>query len=225
MSAARLGGHSEQALVDSRRAVAHTPARLTDAQAVALAFGGTAALHFLRDKGQLQPGERVLINGASGAVGCAAVQIARHLGAHVTAVCSAANAELVRSLGAEAVIDHQTEDFATSGAQYDLILDTVGTCTRQRCQPALAEGGRLLLVVATLGQTLGAAISPTRGGRIVRAGVAPERAEALQQLAAWAEEGVYRPHISATYPLDDIVEAYRRVDSGRKQGSVVVTME
>src|SRR6185369_5441353 len=111
--------------------------------------------NFLRDKGGIKPGDSVLIVGASGGVGTAAVQIAKHFGADVTGVCSTANLELVRSIGADRVIDYTGEDFAKSGQTYDIILDTTGTTSSSRCENALKPGGRLLLVLGSFAQSLG----------------------------------------------------------------------
>ena len=147
---ARMGSHAEYVAV-STNSVAAMPRNLTFEDATALVFGGMTSLIFLRDKAKIQPGERVLINGASGAVGTAAVQLAKHFGAVVTGVCSASNAELVRSLGAARVIDYAQQDFTQSGETYDIIVDAVGNCTFARCERALSPGGRLLLVVSSLG--------------------------------------------------------------------------
>ena len=191
-------------------------------EAAALSFGGTTALSFLRSKGNIKPGERVLVIGASGAVGSAAVQLARHFGAHVTGVCSTGNAGLVRSIGAHEVIDYTQEDFARSGGTWDIILDTTGTASYAKCGKSLNAGGRLLLVLASFAQTLGFGRAPKSSGRKVIAGIAAERLEDLQFLARLAEEGQFRPVIDGVFSLDGIVDAHRRVDSGRKRGSVVV---
>jgi NADPH:quinone reductase-like Zn-dependent oxidoreductase len=167
--AARLGCHAEYVTV-SEDNVAPKPDNLTFDESAALLFGGLTSLFYLRDKARIQPGERVLINGASGAVGTAAVQLARHFGARVTGVCSAANAPLVKSLGAEHVVDYSREDFAQAREAYDIILDAVGNCTFARCKLALAANGRLLLVVSSLGQMVRAQVWPSREGRRVLAG-------------------------------------------------------
>jgi len=125
------------------------PRNLTFEHAAAIVFGGMTSLFYLRDLARIQPGERVLINGASGAVGTAAVQLARHFGATVTGVCSGANAEFVRSLGAGRVIDYARDDFTQTGETYDIIFDAVGNCTFSRCERALSPGGRLLLQALT----------------------------------------------------------------------------
>jgi NADPH:quinone reductase-like Zn-dependent oxidoreductase len=219
----RMGSHAEY-VVASESSVAPIPSNLTFEDAAALVFGGMTSLFYLRDKAKIQPGERALINGASGAVGTAAVQLAKHFGAAVTGVCSAANGELVRSLGAEHVIDYAREDFTQTGQTYDVILDAVGTCTFERCKHALAPGGRLLLVVASLGQMLGAMLRPSRAGRQVLTGVGATRAEDLLFLATLAESGALKPVIDRTYPLARIVDAHAYVDTGRKRGNVVVTL-
>lgn len=226
--AARFGGcHAEYAAMPED-AVAPMPKNLGFPEAAALTFGGLTAVTFLRDKARIRPGERVLVNGASGAVGTAAVQIAKHFGAHVTGVCSAANADLVRSLGANQVIDYAAEDFAarlSESSRYDIILDAVGNCSFVRCKPVLVPGGRLLLVVGSLGQMIGATIWPSRAGRQVRSGMASVRVADMLLLASLAERGAFKPVIDRTYPLERIVDAHAYVDTGRKRGNVVITVD
>ena len=218
----RMGSHAEYSAA-SETSIAPIPPTLTFEQAAALVFGGMTSLFYLRDLARIQQGERVLINGASGAVGTAAVQLARHFGATVTGVCSAPNEALVRSLGAGRVIDYTRQDFTQTGETYDVILDAIGNCSFVRCQRALAPGGRLLLVVAGLGQMIGAMLRPSRGGRKVLTGVSVTRTEDLSFLAALAESGSFKPVIDRTYPLAHIVDAHRHVDTGRKRGNVVIT--
>jgi NADPH:quinone reductase-like Zn-dependent oxidoreductase len=224
MLGATLGGHAEYVAVPDGGAIATIPHGVSFEHGAALAFGGTTALFYLRDKAKLRAGERVLVNGASGAVGSAAVQLAKHFGARVTAVCSGANADLVTALGAERVIDHTQQDFTTLGERFDIVMDTVGNCSFSRCASVLADGGRLLLVVAGLGQTLGALLRPVRSGRRVLCGVAPERAEDLLLLANLAQAGQYKPVIDSTFPFDRIGEAHTRVDTQRKRGNVIVSL-
>ncbi len=221
---AHMGSHAEYVVVSESGSVASIPRSLTFEEVTTLVFGGMTSLFYLRDKAKIQPGERALINGASGAVGTAAVQLARHFGARVTGVCSAGNGELVRSLGAERVIDYTKQDFVQTGETYDIILDTVGNCTFTRCERALSPGGRLLLVVASLGQILGSTLRPSRAGRQVLTGVSVTRTEDLRFLGSLAESGALTPVIDRTYPLERIADAHAHVDTGRKRGSVVLTL-
>jgi NADPH:quinone reductase-like Zn-dependent oxidoreductase len=221
--AVRLGCHAEYVAVPEDNA-APMPRNWTFEDAAPLTFGGLTSLFYLRDKAQIQPGERVLINGASGAVGSAAVQLAKHFGAAVTGVCSAANAPLVRSLGADRVIDYTREDFSQTRETYDIVLDAVGNCTFARCKPVLAPGGRLLLVVASLGQLIGALMWSSRAGRKVLSGVNPVRPADLLFLRSLAESGAFRPVIDRTYEFARIVDAYRHVDTGHKKGNVVIVL-
>jgi NADPH:quinone reductase-like Zn-dependent oxidoreductase len=222
--AAGIGGcHAEYAAV-REDAVAAMPDNLSFGEAAALTFGGLTAL-LLRDKARLQPGERVLVNGASGAVGSAAVQLVKHFQATVTGVCSSANAPLVRSLGADRVIDYTTEDFTRMSESFDIVFDAVGNCSFDRCKPVLRPGGRLLLVVASLGQMVGALLWPSRAGRKVLAGVASVRTGDLLFLRALAESGAFKPVIDRTYPFARIAEAHEYVDTGRKKGNVVIALD
>jgi NADPH:quinone reductase-like Zn-dependent oxidoreductase len=196
---------------------------LSYGEAAALSFGGTTALDFLR-RAKLQRGESVLINGASGAVGAAAVQLARHFGAHVTAVCGTANMAWVRALGASQVIDYTQEDFTQNGQTYHVIMDTVGTAPFSRCQASLRDGGRLLLVLAGLADMLHAPWASLTSGKKVIAGPVSVRAEDLPLLAELATTGAFKAVIDRRYRFEQMVEAHRYVDSGRKKGNVVVML-
>ena len=220
-SDAAMGCYAEYRCMSQDGAVALKPPNLTYAEAAALSFGGTTALDFLR-RGKLQSGERVLINGASGGVGSAAVQLAKHFGAHVTGVCSIANMEWVKSLGANHVIDYTQEDFTQNGETYDVIVDTVGTARFLRSKDSLKEGGRLLMVLAELPDMLQIPwVSMTSSKKII-AGPATVRAEDLRFLAELAEAGKFKPVIDRRYPFDQIATAHRYVDTGRKKGNVVI---
>jgi NADPH:quinone reductase-like Zn-dependent oxidoreductase len=216
-----LGSHAQYRTMPEDGRIVLKPAALTFAEAAALCFGGATALHFLRDVAGVRRGERALIIGASGAVGSAAVQLAKHFGADVTGVCSTANLDLVRSIGADHVIDYTKEDFTRNGQTYDVILDTVGHASFSTCKHSMKENGRLLLIVATLAQMLAAA-GHKPGNRKVFAGPAKETVEHLLFLKQLADAGHFRPVIDQSYPLERIVEAHARVDSGRKRGSVVI---
>lgn len=216
--------HAELRCVPETGAIAALPQGFSFEEAAAISFGGTTALYFLRDVAKLQPGERVLINGASGAVGSAALQLARYSGAHVTGVSSAANAELVRSLGASEVIDYRTTDFAASGERYDVILDTVGTAPFSRSRAVLKPQGRLLIIAAGLGELLKSPVQSRTNGLKVAGGTAPDRAEDIAELKRLCDAGAYRPVIDSVLPFARIAEAHARVDTGHKAGSVVVTL-
>jgi NADPH:quinone reductase-like Zn-dependent oxidoreductase len=219
----RLGGHAEYISMPEQGAIVPMPSSMAFDEAAALAFGGTTALYFMRDRAQIKAGDRVLIHGASGAVGIAAAQLARHAGCHVTAVCSAANGALMQSLGANEVIDYRAQDFKASGEQWDVILDTVGTLNYAACARSMSANGRLLLIAAGLREMLPSR-QARRDGKTVITGGAPERREDLAHLVEFAASGRYRSIIDSRFPLDDIVRAHARVDSARKVGSVVVTV-
>ncbi|MEA5421943.1 NAD(P)-dependent alcohol dehydrogenase [Synechococcus sp. CCY9202] len=219
-----LGCHAEYRCLPEDGAVAAKPSTLSFEEAAALCFGGTTALDFLR-RAKLQPGERVLINGASGSVGTAAVQLARHIGAEVTGVCSTANLDLVRSLGATHVIDYTQQDFTQNGNRYDVIMDAVGTAPFKRCRRSLKPGGRLLLLVADLPAMLLSGWQSLISGRRVIAGPATVRPEDVATLADLAETGAYRPVMDRCYPFEQMVAAHRYVDTGRKRGNVVVRLD
>jgi NADPH:quinone reductase-like Zn-dependent oxidoreductase len=182
------------------------PANLTFAEAAALPYGGLIASHFVR-RLDIRKGQRVLIYGASGAIGTSAVQLARHLGAEVTGVCSTANLELVRSLGAMNVIDYTTEDFTRRGERYDVIFDAVG---KRKSANAMANSA--------------AALAPGGKQMSVDDGLPRLRKSDLLFLKQLAESGELRPVIDRSYRLDDIVEAHRYVDKGHKKGNVIVTV-
>ena len=216
-----FGGHAEYACVPVSKAIAPKPAGITWDEAVALVFGGHTALAYLAHV-EIVPGTEVLVNGASGAVGSAVVQLAKHRGARVTAVCSAGNADLVRSLGADRVIDYTAQDFATTGETYDVIVECVGNAPFERVGRSIRPGGALLMVVAGLKGLVSAKRHSRRSGKLVTAQGAPVSGEDLAGLARLAESGAFRPVIDRTYDLDDIVEAHRYVDTGRKRGNVVL---
>lgn len=221
MLGGRFGGHAEYAVVPEDGAIARKPATLGFEDAVTLVFGGVTARAFLGQV-DLRPGARVLVNGASGAVGTAAVQLAHDAGAHVTAVCRGANAELVTSLGADRVIDYQAADFTAESARYDLIVDCVGNAPFRAVRHVLAPGGALLLVITSLGAMVTASWHTRRTGHRVVATPGPYRADDLARLAELADAGRYRPVRTATFDLAQVADAHRLVDAGHKRGNVVV---
>jgi NADPH:quinone reductase-like Zn-dependent oxidoreductase len=222
-SGAGMGCHAEFKCMPEDGAVAVKPANLTFDAAAALSFGGTTALDFFR-RGHLQRREKVLVNGASGGVGTAAVQLARHFGAEVTGVCRAANADMVRSLGAHHVIDYTREDFTKNGKTYDVIVDTAGTAPFSRSSGSLAKNGRLLLVLGGLVDMMQIPWVSMTGSKKIIAGPAAERPADLLALAKLAEAGKFKPVIDRRYRFEDIAEAHRYVDTGHKKGNVVITL-
>ncbi len=222
-SDALMGCHAEYKCMPQDGAIALKPASLTYEEAAALSFGGTTALDFFK-RAKLQSGERVLVNGASGAVGTAAVQLAKHFGADVTGVCSTANMDLVTSLGASHVIDYTHDDFTQNGETYDVIVDTVGNIPFSRSKASLKEGGRLLMVLADLPAMLQIPWVSMTNSRKLIAGPVAARAEDLRFLAGLAEAGEFKSVIDRRYPFEQIADAHRYVDTGRKRGNVVITV-
>ena len=202
------------------------PAQLTFEQAAAVPVSAMTALRALRDVGQVQPGQQVLINGASGGVGTFAVQIAKSLGAAVTGVCSSRNGELVRSIGADHVVDYTQEDFTQSGRRYDLILDNVGNRSFADCGRALTPQGRLLPNTghAGLGYVVKAFIRSLFMRRQGRPFVSIPNNEDLVVLKELIEAGKVTPVIDRTYPLRETSEAFRYLDKGHARGKVVITV-
>lgn len=219
-----FGCHAEFRALSAARQVVRKPENLSFAEAAALAFGGVTALYFLR-RGRVGRGDRVLIVGASGDVGSAAVQIARHFGAEVTGVCSTANLDLVASIGADHAIDYTRQDFTRGAERYDVVFDTVGARSVAESRLALKKGGRLLLAAGSiLDEMVRAPLSRLVGSAKVIACTAEEDPEHLRFLAGLAEAGAFRPVIDRTYPLERIAEAHAYVGTGRKRGSVVITV-
>lgn len=222
---ARMGAHAELVCVHEDSAIVKLPQNLTFEQAVSIPFGGLAALCYLRDLAKLRRGQRVLVSGASGSIGVAAVQLARHMGADVTAVCSTRNLELVRSLGAATVIDRTQEDFTARSARFDVVLDTVGATSFSKCKHLLNPGGQFLAVLMGLTEFWQMLWTSYSGTKRVRGTIVSGTKTDLQYLIDLSSAGHLRPVIDARFPFEQIVEAHRRVDSGHKVGSVVVTLD
>ena len=214
MTGMSMGAHAEYVAVKATR-LARTPLGVRHEDAAGLLFGGTTAWYFLHDKADVGPGVSVLVNGASGAVGTNAVQLAHQLGATVTAVTSSANLELVRELGAHDVIDHTVQDVADTTERFDVVLDAVGNLSIASGRRLLTERGKLLLAVAGLGDMIRA-----RGD--VAAGTAPERVADIDQLLEMVADERLTVVLDEVLGLDEIVQAYRRVDSGHKVGNLVL---
>jgi NADPH:quinone reductase-like Zn-dependent oxidoreductase len=221
---ARFGAHAELVRLTETAAIAPKPEGLSWEEAAATPFGAMTALYFLRDIARVREGQRLLVVGASGSVGLAAVQLARHLGAEVHGVCGARNTDLIRSLGASRVYDYATEDFAASDSRYDAVLDTLGVTTYAKCRRVLSPGGVFLPVVLTFTEIRQMLSTAILGTTRVRSGITPERAADLEYVLELARSGAVRPIIDRCLPMSQIVAAHHRVDSGRKVGSVVVRM-
>jgi len=216
------GAHAEYVAVRESGAIIHKPSCLTDDEAAAIPFGGSSALAFLRDFARVQPGQRVVIVGASGGVGTWAVQLARHFGAEVTGVCSTRNVELVRSLGAHHVVDYTSEAFAQKGGAYDLIFDTVGVTTFAGCRDALSEKGTYLPLNSGLREIAQAVFTSRSAGRKVKYAVSGNTREGLEVLVGLIESGVLKPVVDHVYPMAQIADAHRHVEGRHKRGSVIV---
>ncbi|WP_196260796.1 NAD(P)-dependent alcohol dehydrogenase [Pelagibacterium limicola] len=214
-----FGSHQQYRAIAETKPIVKKPENLSFEQAAALSFGGTTALYFLR-RAMLQAGEKILVIGGSGTVGSALVQLARHMGAEVTAATSAPNMELAQNLGAKRVIDYHYTDYTTEHAAYDVIADTAGVTSLDACLDALKPGGRFLGIAASLPGML----RQSKGGKRNVTGTTPERTEDLQYLTALAAQGIYTPLIDSVFPLSEIAKAHTRAASGLKRGSVVVTM-
>jgi NADPH:quinone reductase-like Zn-dependent oxidoreductase len=214
------------------RTVVRMPTGLTFEEAAAIPVAGLTALQGLRDKGRLRPGQRVLVNGGSGGVGTFAVQIAKALGAEVTAVCGPRNVELVRSLGADRVVDYTREDFTRTGDRYDVLLDVAGNRSWSDCSRALAPQGMVVVVggpktnrlLGPLGHAVSMRVRGLAARRKVVSFIAKLNLGDLATLGAMCDAGAVRPVIDQRYALDEIAEAFRYLGEGHARGKVVVTM-
>lgn len=223
-----FGTYAEFTVVKEQGLILSMPENLSFEQAASVCDGPLTDMNFLRNLGNIQPGQRVLINGASGSLGTAAVQLAAHFGAHVTGVCSTGNLDMVRDLGAHQVIDYSKVDFSRTGQQFDIVYDTVGKSSFARCKQILTPDGVYLspvLSVALLLQMLRTSVFSRKKARFSATGLLPvaDLRKMLIDLRQLLAAGYLTPVVDRRYQLAQIAEAHRFVDTGHKRGNVVVT--
>jgi NADPH:quinone reductase-like Zn-dependent oxidoreductase len=221
-----FGAYAEYACLPEKRrggVLATIPAGLTYDEAAAVPVGGMEALHFLR-KGNVGCGQKVLINGAGGSIGTFAVQLAKHFGAEVTGVDSGGKLDMLRSIGPDYVIDYAREDFTKNGEAYDVIFDVAGKSPFSRSLRSLKPGGRYLLANPRLSEMIRGRWARLCGGRKVVTGGSKYRTEDLQYLRGLIEAGAIRPVVDRRYPLEQMADAHRYVETGQKKGSVVIVV-
>lgn len=218
-----FGAYAEYICVPENGSLAIKPATISHQEAAVIPFGGVTALHFIK-KVAIKPGQKVLVVGASGAVGSAAVQLAKSFGAHVTGVSSTANMALVKSIGADEVIDYTKEDFTQNGKTYDVIFDAVNTISVSRSKKSLHKNGTMILSAAGMAEMLqGAWISMTSSQKVLT-GVISHTAADIHFLKGLIETGQWKPVIDRTYTLAQIAEAHAYAEKGRKKGNVAIEM-
>jgi NADPH:quinone reductase-like Zn-dependent oxidoreductase len=226
------GAVAEYVVVRESRGVALKPANVTFDQASSVGVAALTALQGLRDHGGLKPGQKVLINGASGGVGTFAVQIAKHLGAEVTGVCSTRNVELVRSLGADYVIDYTQQDFTAGDKRYDLILDNVANRSLSELRRALQPTGTLIIVGGAKGDWIGPIMPPLKAAMLqpfvdqkMSMFIARLEQKDMQLLGELMQTGAVTPVVDRRYPLSEVAKAMEYLEGGRARGKVVVTLQ
>jgi NADPH:quinone reductase-like Zn-dependent oxidoreductase len=222
----RFGAHAEYLAIPEDGSVATMPANVTYEEAAASTEGSHYALSLIR-KAKIRSGQDVLVNGATGAIGSAAVQLLKRLGAKVTAVCDTEHVELVKGLGADRVIDYTAEDFTRDEQRYDVVLDAVGKSSFGRCKRLLKPRG--IYLSSDLGprsqNPVLALVTPLFGGKRVMFPIPKDDQEMVRYFKDLLESGAFKPLIDRRYPLDEIVEAYRYVETGKKIGNVVISVE
>jgi len=220
----RMGANAEYLCMPEDGLVELKPANMTYEEAATVPYGALTALSLLR-KVNIQSGQKVLINGASGGIGTGAVQLAKYYGAEVTGVCSTPRLELVKSLGADKVIDYTKEDFTQTGETYDLIFDILGKNSFSRCKSSLKQNGRYLLASFKMRQLFQMLWTKIIGNKRVICALALEKADDLNFIKGLVEAAKIKSVIDRTYPLAQTAEAHRYIESGQKKGHVVITLE
>ncbi len=219
-----LGAHAEYICIPEDGVLASKPANMSYEEAASLTLAGHTAIYFIRDQGNIQAGQKVLINGASGAVGTIALQLARYFGAEVTGVCSTTNLEMVKSLGADKVIDYTKEDFTRSGETYDVIFDAVHKSSFLRCKNSLRDKGLYLVTMPSLAFLLQTLWTSIVGDKKIKNGSREATVEDLVFIKELIEAGKLKTVIDRRYPLEQTAEAFRYVEQGHKKGNVVITV-
>ena len=222
-SGMNFGAHAEYVSVPEDAVLALKPSNMNYEEAAAIPVGAMASLHFLRIA-NIQQGQKVLIYGASGALGTMAVQLAKHYGAEITAVCSTANVELMKSLGADHVIDYTQEDFTKNGKKYDVVFDTIGKSSLRNALKSLSDNGHLLLASAGIGTMIGGSIKSMFIKKKIVSGVIKETVKDMNFFKQLIEKGSLKAVIDRTYPLEQIVAAHAYVDKGHKKGNVIIAI-
>jgi NADPH:quinone reductase-like Zn-dependent oxidoreductase len=220
----KLGGHAEYVCVPENGALAIKPADLSWEKAAAISLAGNTALFFIRDLAKIQPGQTILIHGASGAIGTYAVQLAKYYGAVVTGVCSGANAALVKSIGADKVVDYTKGDFTKSKERYDFVFGVVGKTTFTHCKGLLKPDGIYLENMMEVKDFMKVLWTSITGGKKIKGGVSAERADNLNFFVELIESGKLKPVIDKVYPLESTAEAFQYVEQGHKKGNVVISV-
>jgi len=219
----KMGAYAEYLSIPENGVLAIKPPNLTYVEAAGVPYGAIMALSLLR-RVNIKPGQKVLINGASGGIGSAAVQIAKNFGAEVTGVCSTQKVEFLRSIGTDKVIDYTKEDFTKNGETYDLIFDILGRSSFSRCKSSLKPNGIHLFASFKMKQLLQMLMPSRSGGRKVICALSPVKGEDLVSIKELIEEGKFKPIIDRCFPLEQIAEAHRYVEKGHKKGNVVISV-
>jgi len=223
-SGMNFGAHAEYVSVPEDAVLALKPGNMSYEEAASIPFGATASMHFLR-LANIQHGQKILIYGASGALGTMAVQLAKNYGAEVTAVCSITNFELMKSLGADHVIDYTQEDFTSNGKKYDVVFDTIGKSSLRKALKSLNDNGHLLLASAGIGTMIRGSVKSMFINKKIVSGVIKETVKDMNFFKQLIEKGSLKAVIDRTYPLELIAEAHAYVDKGHKKGNVIISVQ
>jgi NADPH:quinone reductase-like Zn-dependent oxidoreductase len=218
------GCYAQYKCMNENGSLAIKPGNMSFPEAASVVDGATTALFFLRDKARVQKGQKILINGASGSIGTFAVQLAKYFGCDVTGVCSTKNVELVRSLGADKVVDYTKDDFTLNGENYDVIFDTVGRSSFELCRKSLTENGKYVVTVMTFKTVLQTFLTKLGKKKKVIWGMSVDKTEALNFIRTLIEEGKLKTIIDRKYTLEEISEAHSYVEKGHKTGNVVINI-